>query len=271
MMPILTRRCVSILATAGTATALVLIGTGAAQASSAHYVALGDSYSSGVGAGDYTSASGDCDQSTNAYPYLWDGANAPASFADETCSGAQTADVVSSELGALSSATTLMSITIGGNDAGFSSVMEDCVLEGTSGCESAVASAESFVENTLPGRLDTVYADIAADAPNAHVVVMGYPEFYDLSQSGTCVGLSYDSRSAIDGGADVLDGVIQAAAAKYGFSYVDIRPYFSGHEICDSNSYLHSLNWLDIDESYHPTAAGQADAYYPAFKAGVAE
>jgi lysophospholipase L1-like esterase len=271
MMPNLTRRCVSVLATAGTATALVLIGTGAAQASSTDYVALGDSYSSGVGAGDYTSASGDCDISTASYPYLWDGANAPSSFTDETCSGAETTDVISSQLGALSASTTLVSITIGGNDVGFSSVMEDCVLEGTSDCESAVAGAESYAENTLPGRLDAVYADIAADAPHARVVVLGYPEFYDLAQSGTCVGLSYDSRSAIDGGADVLDGVIQKAAQKYGFTYVDIRPYFTGHEICDSDSYLHSLNFLDIDESYHPTAAGQADAYYPAFEAGVSD
>jgi lysophospholipase L1-like esterase len=269
MMPILTRRCVTALATTGTAAALVLIGTGAAQASGAHYVALGDSYSSGVGSGDYTSASGDCDISTAAYPYLWDGANAPSSFTDEACSGAETTDVISSQLGALSSATSLVSITIGGNDVGFSSVMEDCVLEGTSGCESAVAGAESYAENTLPSRLDAVYADIAADAPNAHVVVLGYPEFYDLSESGTCVGLSYDSRSAIDGGADELDSVIQTQAEKYGFTYVDIRPYFSGHEICDSDSWLHSLNWLDVDESYHPTAAGQADAYYPAFEAGV--
>ena len=269
MMPILTHRCVSVLATAGTAAALVLIGTGAAQASSAHYVALGDSYSSGVGAGNYTSASGDCDQSTAAYPYLWDDANSPSSFTNETCSGATTSDVISSQLGGLSSSTSLVSITIGGNDVGFSSVMEDCVLEGTSGCESAVAGAESTAENTLPGELDTLYSDITADAPNAHVVVLGYPEFYDLSQSGSCVGLSYDSRSAIDGGADVLDGVIQAAAAKYDFTYVDIRPYFSGHEICDSSAWLHSLNWLDISESYHPTAAGQADAYYPAFEAGV--
>jgi len=271
MMPMFTRRCVSVLATAGTATALVLIGTGAAQASSAHYVALGDSYSSGVGSGNYTSASGDCDISTSSYPYLWDGANAPSAFADDTCSGATTSSVESGELGALSSSTTLVSITVGGNDAGFSTVMEDCILEGTSGCVSAVDSAESYAENTLPGNLDTLYNDIRTDAPNAHVVVLGYPDFYDLSESGSCIGLSGTSRSAIDGGADTLDGVIAKQVAKYSnFTFVDVRPYFAGHEICDSSPWLHSLNILDIDESYHPTAAGQADAYYPAFEAGVA-
>jgi hypothetical protein len=99
--------------------------------------------------------------------------------------------------------------------------------------------------------------------------VTGYPDFYDLSQSSSCVGLSGTSRTAIDGGADVLDGVIQTAAAKYGDTFVDVRSAFSGHEICDSNSWLHSLNFLDISESYHPTAAGQSGAYYPSFSAGA--
>ncbi|HTJ72141.1 MAG TPA: SGNH/GDSL hydrolase family protein [Actinospica sp.] len=272
MRTVSTRRCISVIATAGTAAALALFGAGAAHASSANYVALGDSYSSGVGAGSYTSSSGSCDRSTNAYPYLWDGANAPSSFTDNACSGAKTSDVISSQLTGLSSSTTLVSMTIGGNDAGFTTVMEDCILDSDSGCVSAVDGAESYAENTLPGLLDTTYSDIRAKAANAHVVVMGYPEFYDLTQSSGCIGLSTTKRSAIDGGADILDNVIKAEAAKYSnFTYVDIRPYFSGHEICDSSSWLHSLNWLDVSESYHPTASGQADAYYPAFQAGVAQ
>src|SRR5580704_5786304 len=112
---------------AGTLAAAALGLLAAAPAASAQstvsYVALGDSYSSGVGAGNYTSASGSCDQSTSAYPQLWANANAPASFVNETCSGATTSSVISSQLGALNSGTTLVSITVGGNDVGFSSVM----------------------------------------------------------------------------------------------------------------------------------------------------
>ena len=119
--------------------ALASGGAAASAASSVHYVALGDSYSSGVGAGDYSD--GSCDQSSNAYPVLWADANAPASFANETCSGATTSSVLSSQLSPLSSSTTLVSITVGGNDVGFSSVMETCVLESTSSCVSAVDAA----------------------------------------------------------------------------------------------------------------------------------
>jgi lysophospholipase L1-like esterase len=271
MMPTLARRCLSTVAAVGAATAVALAAGGAAHAATGGYDALGDSYSSGVGAGDYTSSSGSCDRSTNAYGQLWANANSPSPFSFEACSGATTSDVLSSQIGALNSGTSLVSITIGGNDVGFSSVMETCVLDSTSTCVSAVNTAESEAESQLPAKLDAVYSAILSDAPNAHVVVMGYPELYDLSQSSGCIGLSTTDRTDLNQAADTLDSVIQTQADDYGFTYVDIRPYFSGHEICDSSSWLHSVNILDIDESYHPTASGQEDAFYPALKAGVAE
>ena len=142
---------------------LAMLAPAAASAqSAAAYVALGDSYSSGVGAGSYIGSSGSCDQSTNAYPALWDAANQPASYVSEACSGATTATVLSSQLGALSSATTLVSITVGGNDVGFSSVMETCVLLPTSSCVSAVQHAEALTASQLPGELDSVLNAIHA-------------------------------------------------------------------------------------------------------------
>src|SRR5579862_3601873 len=152
--------------------AAALAGASAAgAASTVNYVALGDSYSSGLGAGSYISSSESCDRSTNAYPEQWAAANGPASFTSVACSGATTADVLSSQVSALKASTTLVSITIGGNDAGFSSVMETCVLSSTSSCLSAVAKAEAFVAGQLPARLDSTLAAISRDAPDAKVVV----------------------------------------------------------------------------------------------------
>ena len=34
--------------------------------------------------------------------------------------------------------------------------------------------------------------------------------------------------------------------------------------------WLNSVSWLDLDASYHPNAAGQADGYLPAFTAAAA-
>ncbi len=269
-MPHRARRALTATATA-LAAALVplLAATTASAQSSVHYVALGDSYSSGLGAGSYIPASGSCDQSTNAYPALWAAASQPASYVSETCSGATTATVLSSQLGALSAATTLVSITVGGNDVGFSSVMETCVLLPTSSCASAVSQAENLVATQLPGELDSVLNAIRADAPSARVVVLGYPEFYDLSRSAGCVGLSTTDRTDLNQGAEQLDSAIQAAAARHGDVFVDVRSAFAGHEICDSGSWLHSVDWLNLSDSYHPTAAGQSGGYYQAFAAAA--
>ena len=247
------------------AVGFALTGAATAQASplaaATGYVALGDSYSSGVGAGSYIGSSGDCDRSTKAYPYLWQAAHAPASFSFMACSGAKTGDVLNSQLGTLGASTGLVSITIGGNDAGFSDVMMTCVLQSDSACLSRIATAKAYVDSTLPGQLDNVYWAIRAKAPSAHVVVLGYPRFYKLGT--TCVGLSETKRSAINGAADYLDAAIAKRAADHGFTFGDVRTTFSGHEICSGSSWLHSVDWTNINQSYHPTAAGQSGGYLP--------
>lgn len=247
------------------ATGLALTGAATAQASglaaTGGYVALGDSYSSGVGSGSYLSSSGDCDRSTKAYPYLWNAAHAPSSFTFNACSGATTDDVLAGQLGSLSSSTTLVSLTVGGNDAGFADVMTTCVLQSDSSCLSRIATAEAYVSSTLPGKLDSVYSAIRAKAPSARVVVLGYPRFYKLGT--TCIGLSDTKRTAINEAADELDTAIQKRALDHGFVFGDVRTTFSGHELCSGSAWLHSLNLLDISESYHPTAAGQSGGYLP--------
>jgi lysophospholipase L1-like esterase len=246
--------------------AAAILGTGipARAASAVDYVALGDSYSSGVGAGG---TSGSCGQSSSAYPALWAKASSPASFTFAACSSATTSDVINSQLSSLSASTTLVSITIGGNDVGFSSIMETCVLKSTSSCESAVSSAEKYANNTLPGQLNTTLTDIRSHAPNAKIVVVGYPDFYDLS-AWFCIGLSGADHQALDNGINDLDGVLQAAAASNGDAFADVRSQFSAHELCGGSAWLHSVT-LPISSSYHPTAAGQKDGYLPVFTAAA--
>jgi lysophospholipase L1-like esterase len=184
------------------------------------------------------------------------------------CSGAKTGDVLNNQVSALSSTTTLVSITIGGNDAGFADTMQTCVLSSESSCLSAVATAKSYATSTLPGQLDAVYAAIKNKAPNAHVVVLGYPHLYQIG--GTCIfGIGDTKRSAINSAADTLDTVIAKEVANAGYTFKDVRSIFSGHEICGSSTqWLHSTT-LPVDESYHPNAAGQSGGYLPSLSAGV--
>jgi lysophospholipase L1-like esterase len=232
------------------------------------YVALGDSYASGVGADSYTAESGSCQRSTNAYPALYNTDVKPASYRSVACSGATTTDVVNTQLSALSSTTTLVSVTVGGNDVGFTSIMTTCVLSGETDCVAAVQAAEDKVRSQLPAKLAAVYNGIRSRSPSARVVVVGYPVFYQL---GTfCIGLSANSRAKINEGINLLDDTTRTAAAAAGLRFADVRSIFVGHQLCSyGEKWLHALNYANLGVSYHPTAAGQSGGYYPVFRSAA--
>lgn len=231
------------------------------------YIALGDSYSSGVGAGAYTSESGICQRSRNAYPALWAAANSPASYVSAACSGATTTSVINTQLRALSPSATLVSITVGGNDVGFVNYMATCVLHGTGECVRTVQATEDRARTTLPGALDSVYTAISQRAPHARVIVLGYPPLYQLGRCG--LSLSEASRAKIDELDNLINDITGNMARQHGFTFADVRARFIGHQLCSDDRWLHGLNLADIRESYHPTAAGQVSGYYPAFNAAT--
>jgi hypothetical protein len=169
--------------------------------------------------------------------------------------------VASGQLGALSSSTTLISLTAGGNDAGFADVMQTCVLQSTTTCQNRVAQAETYMRGTLPGRLDSLYSQIRAKSPSARVVVLGYPRLYKIVS--VCVGLSNAKRTALNQAADTLDGVIAQAAGRAGFTWSDVRDEFSGHELCSGDDWLNAVT-IPLESSYHPTARGHRLGYLPA-------
>lgn len=254
--------------TAVAATAAAILSVAPASAAGANYVALGDSYASGVGAGNYGS-SGSCERSSGAAAQLWTNAHSPSSFAFPACSGATTGSVISGQLGSLNSGTTLVSLIVGGDDVGFASTMENCVIWGTSTCVSDINADEATANSVLPGRFDNLLSTIKAKAPNARIVFLDYPDFYDLNYSGICIGLSSTSHAKIDEGINLLDSLIQQAAARNGVVFADVRPTWVGHELCDNAGWLNSVDWTNFGDSYHPTATGQADGYYPVLSANA--
>src|SRR4051812_37190715 len=109
-------RRLTVLACLVTTSLLTLVTATPAHAAASNadtdYVALGDSYSSGVGA---PGQSGLCLRGSNGYPAQWAKKNSPKTYKNGACSGATTTDVRNLQLGYLSSKTDLVSITIGGN------------------------------------------------------------------------------------------------------------------------------------------------------------
>jgi lysophospholipase L1-like esterase len=221
------------------------------------YIALGDSYSSGVGTRVYYNDGTSCQRSPDAYGPLIAAARGYA-LNFQACSGAKTTDVNNNQLGPLNSSTNLVTITIGGNDAGFSNVIIGCAAYYFP-CQGDIDNADSFIQNQLPALLNTTYNDIRSRATTAHVVVLGYPHLFD-NNGTTCNfnALTSDHEKQLNHTADLLDGVISARASAHGFTYVDDRNQFLPHEVCSSSEWLNGQSW-PLSESYHPNVSGQKD------------
>nr|WP_305782344.1 SGNH/GDSL hydrolase family protein [Actinoplanes lichenis] len=233
-------------------------------AATGDYVALGDSYSSGVGAPGQT---GTCLRSANSYPGLFAAANDPASYTLVACGGATTDTLRATQLSALSAGTDLVSLTIGGNDVGFAPTVLTCTLGTQAACTAAVEDALGLLETTIPAKLDATYADIRARAPEATVVVLGYPILF--SETGTCALMSLPKRQALNRGARALNAVIEARARAAGFVWSDVTDEFAGHGICSSAPYLNGLVLIPASNSFHPNAAGYRSGYLPALEDAV--
>jgi len=237
-----------------------------------NYVALGDSYSSGVGTGVYDAASGACARSPLSYPPLWAAEHRPASVGFVACSGARTADVLANQISTLQPSTDLVTITIGGNDAGFGPVLQTCtVAESDRTCFAAVNAAEAFERSVLRDRLARTYAAIRSAAPDARVIVLGYPRLFDLAPS--CAEPRVPNlarRQKLNEGADVLNDVIHSASRQFEFSFIDVRGRFDGHGVCSTDPWINGPSVSTSVGPYHPTQRGYRDGYLDALDAATA-
>jgi lysophospholipase L1-like esterase len=233
-----------------------------AQAAAPAYVALGDSYSSGTGTRSYIADGTSCQRSTSAYPSLIAAARGYA-LNFRACSGATVADVTNTQLSALTSATTYVSISVGGNDAGFADVLTECALPGwLSSCNRAIDTAQSFINGTLPARLSTLYSGIRSRSPYAEVVVVGYPRLFNGEDCNALTWFSPAEESRLNQTADLLNSRLASAASAAGFSFADPTSRFVGHAVCDDDEWINGLSF-PITESYHPKVTGHANGYTP--------
>jgi lysophospholipase L1-like esterase len=233
----------------------------AAPAAAARYVALGDSYSSGTGTRTYYDST--CQRSVYAYPYLLSQQRANTQLVFAACSGAKTGDVLNNQVSSLTSGTGIVTITVGGNDAGFSSVITECAKPAwASDCSGRVATAQSYIRNTLPSRLNSVYAQIKSRSPSARVVVLGYPRLFMGEDCNAGTWFSANDMTILNQTADLLDSVTSGRAVAYGFTFKNPVSAFTGHAICSSTEWLNGLS-NPVSESYHPNRTGQASGYLP--------
>lgn len=229
------------------------------------YVALGDSFSSGVGTGSYT-LSRTCRRGRYAYPWLVFQQRPNTALTFVACSGATTGSLMRTQIRSVSSGTDIVTVTIGGNDIGFADLIVRCTL---SNCSKALDRTRSMLTSFLGPRLDTVYGAIERRAPDARVVVLGYPRMFTGSGCPTTPGISSTERSKANRLADALDRLTASRAAASGFTYKSAIGPFTGHAVCSSGAWLNGLDLTGLPESYHPNRKGQRAGYAKLVRAVV--
>lgn len=235
-----------------------------AEAAQPKYVALGDSYASGNGAGSYLTGTTNagCYRSMKSYPGLIADASG-LQLVFEACSGATINDVSTKQMGQLADAA-YVTITIGGNDIGFSSVVSTCLGTNTTACLSAVATATSTAgSSAFRTRLATLFGAVKAAAPGAKVVATSYPRLFNGKDCSILTSFTSAEMTELNKGADVLATAIQNAAGDAGVTFADVRTPFSGRAVCDRTPWILNANLFKSYESFHPNATGHSSGYRP--------
>jgi len=239
--------------TAGTAATTTPIVPGS-------YVALGDSYTSGpaipsqLGPRTTPAAPSACLRSSENYPSI--AARALGLQLDDvSCGGATTDDLeqsqgpgIPAQLDALRRSTALVSVGIGGNDLGFSTIATNCVAYTPWGptrvgwsCQAHYTA--SGVDQLDAGALDVggkvarVLDEIRRRAPGARVFVVGYPDIVPPTGTGCWPSLPYTAADVafLRGVESQLNSALAGAAAAAGDHYVDMATASASHTACTSD------------------------------------
>ncbi|TFB65106.1 SGNH/GDSL hydrolase family protein [Cryobacterium sp. Hz9] len=248
---------VGLVAGVATAPALAQSTAQSSAASALGYVALGDSFTAGQGAPPYASDGTLCLRSKRAsYPVIAALVSPYRLVANRACSGASTADIPAQLLG-VSTRTALVTLTVGGIDAGSNAVLAACAPDPTSPvCGGAIDNSLAAL-GVLAPKLVATYSAVAAAVPQAKIAVLSYPRQFKpgFSPLGDLVNTATDA----------LNGVIAgsvAAMATPRIRFVDAAQEFAGHGIGSVIPYFafDPLNPLAV-ANFHPNTLGNSLGY----------
>ncbi len=247
-----------------------------------HYVALGDSFTSGpfipVQDGSW------CARSNSNYPSLTAHSLTPESFRDISCGSATTNDMWRpqpgmdnpAQLDALKENTTLVSLGIGGNDIGFGEIIKNCTyalrpIPDGNPCErrytaGGVDELEERILQTAPKVAD-VLKEIHERSRNARVLVVGYPAFLsekseDAEGCKTSLRMPVGDIPYLRDTMRSLNTMLSHEAKAAGATYVDTYTRTVGHDACQPRDDRWVEGMVPVNPlqamAFHPNAKGEA-------------
>lgn len=246
-----------------------------ATAAPGTYVAVGDSYTAGPGIPYQQLDPVGCFRSDHNYPHLVARARG-AALRDPSCSGAVTADLTAPQavigganppqFNALDGGVATVSVQIGGNDIGFTEILQRCaaVLPLGTPCRTAytaggVDEISRRIAATAP-KVAAALAEARRRSPNARMFVVGYPAILPEVQPGCwpLLPIAPDDVPYLRDKEKELNAMLATQAAGAGATYVDVYTPSIGHDACQ----LPGVRWVEPliplapAAPVHPNAVG---------------
>ena len=169
----------------------------------------------------------------------------------------------------------VITLTAGGNDAGFGAKLTLCANHESWGdsCMWAKPEYRSWLKADLKYQyysLKSLYEDLKkATNDQAKIYVLGYPQFINGDPTAQCKNtftLDAREREMITNSVTYYNRVIKQAAKAAGVKYIDVENAFGNHWLCgDRDSHVTAItnifgaNGNERQESFHPNAKGHSD------------
>jgi lysophospholipase L1-like esterase len=266
------------------AAALTCAAPGLAAAATGPYVSLGDSYTSAPLVPVPTGNPIGCGRSTNNYPSDVARVIAPSTFTDVSCGSATTVNMTQPQsvpfggtnppqFNALSASDALVTVGIGGNDSGLIGVAEKCaetdVLDPFgSACKNHYDPSGNPANdpnvaavNATGPKVAAVLQGIHARAPQARVLIVGYPDGLPVNGSNCwpLVPLSSGDIKYFNSLEQQLNSILASDAAQNNATYVDTFTSSIGHDACkpSGTAWVNGIVPNSVAYPLHPNQAGE--------------
>jgi hypothetical protein len=213
------------------------------------YVSLGDSYTAGPLIPLQIQPFG-CLKSNNNYPHIT-ARNLGLVLTDPSCSGAETEDMENPQnvdpdgpnppqFDSLTKQTKVVTLQIGGNDIGFSSIAEDCsstTNTGTPCQDTYVKDGHDEISARIAAtafKVDAVLKGIRARSPHARVLVVNYAQILPDAGPGCWpqVPITDGDVPYVRAKEEELNGMLAEEARLNGAGLIDWYTASHGHDAC---------------------------------------
>ncbi len=259
--------------------ALALLASAATGVRAANYVALGDSYAAGPLIPFPVLPLG-CLKSDRNYPHLT-ASRTGLPLRDASCSGAQTEDMFAPQgvepdgpnppqLDSLDASTTVVSLTIGGNDIGFGEIAEGCVVVNPfeSPCRDkyTAGGVDQLSERiaATASKVDAVFDAIRARSPQARTFVVDYAAIFPETGHGCWpqMPVGFADVPYLRAKQRELNAMLASEAAANGATLVSWYQASIGHDACKGplTRWVEPVVPLNPAAPIHPNAAGMRGA-----------